>query len=524
MELLYVVELEVRSAPSAGLTPAAVRDRILTRVAEWLSFEHEPALDSDGFAADGQSVLKSERGDRPDARVRWTTEGDGHVQAISIEVRRAITPSGRADFVCAITVLSVEPDVTFRVELARESLGGVLAPAPIEFFRRPYLLMLLLRDRDLEYWAGPSRVDGRFNWVNRPHADFVWEALSAESRLLPVLLVDGSNEAGESLARRAAGELIGLAPVLAVDGRAQERLDGRLDSIGATIPFDGARLVWPDLSLRHPSFTADLASVAPARLLRMLSSVSVTVRGVNQLQRRATAAQRAARNSELVAELESARAVGDVSREVAAQADIIRKLESEVEQYVAWIQEVENERDDYKTKASSAAYLQQELDLLRRSAGVRTPDWSEAPPLDSFDLTDLAAYLTKHSQGAVVFTRNAHQSWKKDAYPKVNAMREALIDLAKAAVEYRRLGCQLGMVPDDWFKHEWGLNLASSDKFMSKNGLADFDHEGKTYNRLPHLKLGDHVSPNEVGRIYFAMDSEGERFIVDHVGLKLHGL
>ena len=48
--------------------------------------------------------------------------------------------------------------------------------------------------------------------------------------------------------------------------------------------------------------------------------------------------------------------------------------------------------------------------------------------------------------------------------------------------------------------------------------------DGKTHSRLPHLKLGDNTSPNEVGRVYFAMDAEGERFIVDHVGLKLYGL
>jgi hypothetical protein len=103
-------------------------------------------------------------------------------------------------------------------------------------------------------------------------------------------------------------------------------------------------------------------------------------------------------------------------------------------------------------------------------------------------------------------------------------MRDALISLAKAAIEYRRLGCQLGMQPDDWFKQEWGLTLASTDKYLSTHRLDEFNFENKTYSRLPHLKLGDHTSPNEVGRVYFAMDCDGERFIVDHVGLKLYGL
>ncbi|MFJ6464951.1 hypothetical protein ACIQM0_28650 [Streptomyces sp. NPDC091387] len=38
---------------------------------------------------------------------------------------------------------------------------------------------------------------------------------------------------------------------------------------------------------------------------------------------------------------------------------------------------------------------------------------------------------------------------------------------------------------------------------------------------LPQSKVRDAVSPNEVGRIYFALDSEEKRFIVNHVGLHL---
>lgn len=105
--------------------------------------------------------------------------------------------------------------------------------------------------------------------------------------------------------------------------------------------------------------------------------------------------------------------------------------------------------------------------------------------------------------------RCPHQSWKRDDYAQVDLMRDSLVVLAQAAVEYRRQACQLGMTPDDWFKQEWTLTLASTDKYMSRNGLDAFQFEGQTYSRLPHLKLGDYTSPNEVGRVYFAMDSDG---------------
>ncbi|MFI2423611.1 hypothetical protein ACH5A7_05845 [Streptomyces sp. NPDC018955] len=524
MELLYVVELDVRASGPDELGPGEVRERVLQHVANWLNFEHSPPLSTKSFDVPGSATLVSQRGDRADTRVSWALEGTDDVNALVVTVRTEITRSGRADFVCVVTVFNEGERTAVRLELARESLDGVLAPAGIDFFRRPYLLVLLLRDRDLQCWAGPSRVDGRFNWVNPKHTEFVWEAITAAGRLLPILLVDGADEGGEQLARRAASELAGLAAVLAVDARSQRIIEDRLVEVDATIPRGGARLVWPDLALRHPAFTKDESVLAPGRLLRMLSSVSVTVRGVNHLLHRASAAQRSARNEKIAADLEAAKNRGNLAHQVAAQNRAIEELKSEVEQYVAWLQDVETERDGYKAKAALATYWRQEADRARQASGLRATDWSEAPELDPVDLTELAAFLKAQSRDAIVFTRNAHQAWKRDDYPHIHVMRDALITLTKAAIEYRRLECQLGMLPDDWFKHEWELTLASTDKFMSKNGLDEFTFEDRTYSRLPHLKLGDHTSPNEVGRIYFAMDSEGERFIVDHVGLKLYSL
>ena len=524
MELLYVVELDVRSSDLADRPPVNVRDRVLDHVAAWVSHEHSPQISPDSFATPGSATLASERDDRSDIRVSWQLEGTVEIQALVVAVRTEITRSGRADFICNVTVLTEGDRVAVRLELARESLDGVLAPSGIDFFRRPFLIVLLLRDPDLQCWAGPSRVDGRFNWVNPKHAEFVWTALAGDGRLLPTLLVDGSAEGADQLAWRAAGELAGLAPVLAVDARSQQILHDRLEDIDAIIPRGGARLIWPDLTLRHPAFAQDQAPFAVSRLLRMLSSMSVTVRGVNQLLRTAARARRAERAEQISAELADARAKGDLSHEVEAQARVIQTLKDENGQYESWFKEVEEERDTYKAQAAQAAYWKQEADRARQASGIRNTSWDEAPELDPLDLSGLARFLEKESQGAIVFTRDAHQSWKRDAYPRVDVMNDALVTLTKAAIEYRRLGCQLGMVPDEWFKVEWELNLASTDKYMSTNGLDTFEFDGSTYSRLPHLKLGDHTSPNEVGRVYFAMDSDSERFIVDHVGLKLYGL
>ncbi|GAB2978264.1 hypothetical protein [Actinotalea caeni] len=524
MEQLYVVEVDVRAAAPKTLSVEDVRDRAVEHLAAWLSFEHMPKLTAADFAVSGSARLTSDRDGRPDSRISWSREGTADVGALAVAVRTKITRSGRAEFVCLVTIFTEADRTTVRLELGRESLDGVLAPAGIDFFRRPHLLVLLLRDRELQCWSGPSRVDGRFTWVNPKHASSVWDTLSAAGRLLPILLVDARDERGENLARRAAGELAGLAPVLAVDAKAQQVLAERLDAIDASIPRHGARLVWPDLSLRHPVFTADQAQFAPGRLLKMLSAVSVTVRGVNQLLRKAEVAQRAAKNKQIAADLAAAKAQGDMTKEVEAQAQAIQELQAEVDQYDSWFKQVEEERDNYKAQAAQAAYWKQEAERARQANGVRVTDWSEAPALDSADLKGLAAFLEKQSQGAILFTPAAHRAWKRDNYRHVEVMQEALISLTKAAIEYRRLGANLGMLPDDWFREEWELTLASTDQYLSKHKLDAFSFDDKRYSRAPHLKLGDSTSPDQVGRVYFAMDVDGERFIVDHVGLKLYGL
>lgn len=524
MELLYVIELDCKPSETSTLDAAQVPERLATHIADWLNHEHRPELAPSAFEIDGSTTLISELEDQRDTRVAWMREGTKELHALVVTIRTAITRSGHADFVCVVTVSEREGRTAVRIEMGRESLDGVLAPAGANYFRRPFLLILLLRDSDLQFWSGPNKVDGRFNWVNPRQTDYVWRALSNEKRRIPVLLVDGGADSGEQLAFRAAGELAGLASVLAVDARSQAILENKLNEYDATIPPGGARLVWPDLTLRHPGFTADQATFAVGRLLRLLSSVSVSARGTNHLLQAAQAARREARNRELTDQLEAARALGDVTSENDAQATAIESLKNEIDEYATWLQQLEEERDGYKAQAAQATYWRHEAERARREAGVRENDWSEAPQLASTDLSELASFLEERSDGAIVFTRNAYQSWKRCAYPHVQVMQDALVTLTRAALEYRRLRCDVGMQPDDWFKLEWDLHLASTDKYMSQNKMDKFSYDGTTYSRLPHLKLGDHTSPNAVGRVYFAMDADGERFIVDHVGLKLYGL
>ena len=516
MEILYVVELDVRANNKNPEDPVDVRGILVDHLADWLSFGHTPAIQPSQFDTQGDLSLQLEQGDGPESRISWRVEGTAETNALIVTRRTEIAKSSRADFLCVTTILQNGADIAVRFELGRESRNDVLAPAGIDFFRRPHILAKVIRDPRLECRVGSSLVDGRFNWVNPKHVDYVWsDGICAPGRSLPILLVDAATESGQQLAWSAANELAGLAIVLAVDGRARQQMVDRLAPIGAQIPEHGARLVWPDLTLRHPAFLSDETASTVERSLRLLSNVSVTVRGVNRLARRAVSAQRAAAQRQINSEIAEAEAQGDLAKELEAKTRSIEQLRSEIADYTAWFEEVEAERDEYRRQAQDAAYWKFEAERLRKAHPAPTSlGFDEAPDLATDDLSRLADFLSQRSHGAIAFTDRALASWKKSPYPHASEMRDALVKLAEAAVEYRRVNAQLGALPDDWFKQLWGLTLASTDKYMEKNRLDCFVYEGQTYSRQPHLKLADHIAPNEVGRVYFAMDSAAKRFIV----------
>jgi len=99
-------------------------------------------------------------------------------------------------------------------------------------------------------------------------------------------------------------------------------------------------------------------------------------------------------------------------------------------------------------------------------------------------------------------------------------MWRTLEALAEAAREYRKVHAAVGARLDVWFMEGFGLDYAAQDSKLGE--LADFEFEGVAWSREPHIKVDDakHGLDN-TGRIYFAVDKEGLRFIVDHIGRKL---
>ncbi|MEO5875739.1 MAG: hypothetical protein ABIS86_06810 [Streptosporangiaceae bacterium] len=145
-------------------------------------------------------------------------------------------------------------------------------------------------------------------------------------------------------------------------------------------------------------------------------------------------------------------------------------------------------------------------------------------PEEASDFTALYPQLQEQTNNSIIFTHTALRSWEKSKYREPERMREALETLAYAATKWCECRANIGTRLTQWLAEDWQLNHSAIDKGLEKKHLHKFTFEGRTYFRKNHIKLDDHVPPSGVGRIYFALDTDNLRWIVDHVGLKLYGL
>lgn len=126
--------------------------------------------------------------------------------------------------------------------------------------------------------------------------------------------------------------------------------------------------------------------------------------------------------------------------------------------------------------------------------------------------TEILALAGTH----LVLTERAMAMLESNPYPKPGRMLQHMQRLADLAKSYRTAGGRLGNRLEDVAIGDYGIEIALFDQELSEKTI---DIDGRSLNTQPHVKVDDYKSPAEVGRIYFALDTEGLRLIVDHIGL-----
>ncbi|MEU6995458.1 hypothetical protein ABZ953_32980 [Streptomyces sp. NPDC046465] len=526
MQVLYAVNFDVQD-----VQPGHVYERLRCHLAEWLGdrgrVEAPSVTDLD---RDGQAMLAGKIPGHGERRVGWVVAGDERTRALRMTIHQPLS-DGPAEFVTRVTVSQSEMAGRLRVVMGREIPDGWIAPVQDPTLKRPNLLRAVLGDPELEVRVLGQLATGRYERIREEgHATVLLESLALSTRL-PILLVHPRDQAGWNMAADASGQLAGLAQVVTlnyVTAQAVRRVHQQV-----AVPNGGARLVWPNLGLEHPAYSREEVSqpsFVGSRLMRSLAHLSVIARGSDTAWDRARRASYRAGARKAEEQLSSAQAAGDTASQLKALKERTRQLEEDAKSWEDMAQSCMEERDRAQSEAAVAEALRQDRDYWKRlyldlpksgnGPSAELDPWSAIPVLGT-DAVPTFEALAKTSEERIVFTAKAPRAWKSSQFPYPQEMTDQLIALAQAAMD---LYTKPGKMPrlDQWFYDNHGLKFANSDEKLSKNKEKRyFEFDGMRRDGLPHIKVRDAVSPNEVGRIYFALDPERKRLIVNHVGLHL---
>ncbi|WP_291475664.1 hypothetical protein [Corynebacterium sp.] len=437
-----------------------------------------------------------------------------------------------------------------RVVVSRESTTGSLSPLRKADVRQPGLVRDFVNDYRLRCFIGLDILETKYvNVRNQEETNSLIQYIHTDHRL-PVLIIHSRTLEAISAAKECANKLIGLLRVFTVDYRSKLEIDRQAP--GMAPQKSAAVLVWPDRQVNSEQFSwqvvnSDDRNELRTRLMERLSLVSVMRRGRDEIFASAQAGAAADRAAEEKAEQSR---ILSISNKEEIISSLEQRLAKSREDTQTWKEMAESIEADLEGLQSSQAditslqrnneYLQEQIDNLQEALSavgsannVRKQDtvpeadqWDGVPSLRSGDQNSMERLihdLEDRSMDRIVFSRRVSKEWKRAKYPFPDEMVDALTSMAKLAVSYWEEGESLDGNWKDVFMERFGLNFAPFDRAISSDsGLRDFSYEGKTYERTPHIKLRDNTSPERCGRIYFAIDDKKGRFIVDHVGTKIH--
>ncbi|WP_152487132.1 hypothetical protein [Nocardiopsis halotolerans] len=533
MQVLYVVDFGV-SPVQEGVDPY---QEALACVSEWLTFAAGDGVPVELLQGSGGKELNPNKAGDP-RKAAWEVAGSVSHRALRVEVRDE-NPELDSFFVTRVTLSDIEGKVGIRISMARETSPTWLSPAPPPVLRQPGIVRSLILNENILISVSGQQQDGRYIPVRTDlEVETLVGAIQNPARL-PLLLMHTRTLAALDTAKESANKLIGLVRVVTLDYRASRSLYERLP--GYAPPYAGARLVWSDPEAKQMTFDeAEVNGGNPGylrdRLMRVLSPISVLARGIDHAFREARRAEISQQSTEARSRSELAKASGDMEARLDAIQEELEVARIEAEQWRILATEEEDRANRFQAQAEKAPKLEEQVEQLlyalraTQDAQGRPNEpedaWDNLPELVTGDVSsaeDLFLHLEDLSSSRIVFTAHAKNSWKKSKYPFPSEMHECLVKLARVSIALYD-GTDRSMPHlDTWIRDEFDLKVSLQDQRIERDRkLRDFLYENRTWSRTPHVKVRDHTAPSQVGRIYFAFDSEHGRLIVDHVGLKLY--
>jgi hypothetical protein len=458
---------------------------------------------------------------------------DGPERVLEVELRHPDMDDKRLEWQTHIELTRREEQVGFTLRITREATEYVLRPARFDL-RQPRLVPLLLK-----HWS--CNVGGvGLNLEAQPlFADdvdnFVETVLRADSRRLPVVIVS-ERSTSDVMASAIASKVAGLAHVAVLRGYlAWQRLKEALPE--SYVPLGGLRSYWPGFgiaadTLRHPFMTSgtihDLPVDQPVgeRLFVGLARLSVLrvprdpfARDLRQRLREQRIEEAATRAREAASLEEVNELYEQALREAESGNTTLREerqgLLDEVSFYQSAAEESEERLEELKKENERLLLNLREVTATATFAEVDEGEGASSEPKTWAEFAELVEFLESPS---FRLTDQAKEELVDCTHPDPAEMWRQLQALAAAADSWATSGGKIGMRFDEWVQPRFGIEVALHDNALKKQS---FTYAGHVYTREKHVKVNDHVKPNECGRIYFDWNNEQGFFIVDHIGLHL---
>jgi hypothetical protein len=504
------------------------------------------------------SARKGEGG--RETSVVWTSVKSSAARAIEIKLMHPDQKDPTLRWQATTTITEVEGATRFTLRLQLGATVYSLRPWQISL-RAPSIVLDLMQPPLLAS-VGELEMDPMPRIMSSGDVKaLVKDQLRAEDRALPLLVA--SSEVDGTFLEKLARAVAGLLQVVRMrDGVADQALSKSLGGYG--VPSAGLRLFWPGFGTereRHPYWTAAQVRLGARKrslsvvgqLVELLAPIStgrvpvdagfmrarqewLQERVKSQRERDEAIRKRARRQRQ------SAQRARREAQELAdeGEATQLRERLSDAEGRLAL---VEQERDDATAAATKAeerelasldeaieyserltkaeaenSDLHRNIKVLSQYRDGGDEDEGEALPSSISTWQEVAEHMEDLEGPGFRFTKQAHGcADDKNRYPSPQAMWKSLRALEQVGRAYNEMGADLGGRFDQFALEQAGITVALQDDSYED---CWFEYEGEWLERVPHVKIDDAKSPNEVGRIYFALDSEGKRVIVDWFGTK----
>ncbi|HET7590790.1 MAG TPA: hypothetical protein VFK14_11485 [Solirubrobacterales bacterium] len=504
-------------------------------------------------------------GDLRGTSISWSSLTSRHARAVEIRLRHPDSDDPTSSWSAYVAIAEVDNSTRATVKLSFGATVHTLIPSRLSV--RAPLVVTQLMEAPLLAYAGSVELRGHPDVLPRSAVpEFIQDRLEAEGRALPILVA--ASEVDRPLVEALGRGLAGIAQVVRSQDRAVDiALRDALRSTGYTVPRGGVRLFWPGFGSdgqpsRNPYWTrAQLQSGRSSRVGSVLDQLVDLLGPISTARVPADPALLRVRQESLFerndaqrrqeeAKRQRARRQREAARRAQAEAlsvasdDRVPQLQERVAEVEALLDHAESERkaaerritqvekDELKAVEEAmefndrAEQLQEEnadlrrnLQTIQRFDGLKERDGERDPVPEGLGTWEEIGEHVEDLEGpGFCLTAQAKSCADgKNRYPHPGTMWESLRSLERVGRTFNEMGAELGMRFDQFAAEQEGLTIALKDSSYED---CWFEFEGAWHERVPHVKIDDAKSPNEVGRIYFALDTEEKRIIVDWFGTK----